>query len=270
MISISTKKVLTIAGSDSLSGGGLQADLRTFQEYGVKGLNALTCIVTVEPETDQITVHEVSEKMLRSQLEECLNQEVAVDVIKIGMLANLETAKIVAEYLKQVNKPIVLDPVLALKESGLTSGQDIVNFFNQELMPLAIITTPNLKEAELLSGIKEINSLEKMKEAAQVIHKTGVKHVVIKGGQRLPGNTAYDVFYDGVDFLILQEKKLENGFNNGAGCTFASAIASGISLDYPMKEAVIRAKEFVYEGIQYGIPFLPGLGNVYQGGKNKQ
>ncbi len=265
------KKVLTIAGSDSLSGGGLQADLRTFEEYQVTGLNVLTCIVTVEANTDKVTVTELPLSLLETQLEECFNEVPAIDVIKIGMLANIETAKVVVKALKKHREiPVVLDPVLALKESGLTSSQDIIDFFKTELMPLADITTPNLKEAELLSGLGKLDSLEKMKEAAQLIHKTGVKHVVIKGGQRLEGRLAYDVFYDGQNYMILEEDKLLNGYNNGAGCTFASAIASGMALGYHLETAVRKAKSFVYEGIEYGIPFLPGLGNVFQGGKSKR
>lgn len=262
------KKVLAIAGSDSLSGGGIQADMRTYKEFQVRGLNTLTCVVTVLPETDTVIIHEMNLKDIEKQLKICLAEE--VDVIKIGMLANIEIATLVVSYLKKYpHIPVVLDPVLALKESGFTSSQTIIDFFNQELMPLATITTPNLREAELLSGINQITNIEKMKEAAKVIHKTGVKNVVIKGGQRLSGPTAFDVFFDGKTYTILEEEKLKNGYNNGAGCTFASAIASGMAKQEGIKEAVIQGKEFVYEAIQYGIPFLPGLGNVYQGGKNK-
>lgn len=267
---MSVTKVLTIAGSDSLSGGGLQADLRTYKEYNIEGSNVLTCIVTVAPNTDEVTVLGVSLPTLKAQLRECLSKENEIDVIKIGMLADIEIAKVVANHLKKVKDiPIVLDPVLALKESGLTSSQDIIDFFNTELMPLATITTPNLREAELLSGLVGIDSIEKMEEAARIIHKTGVKNVVVKGGQRLKGETAYDVLFDGTTVTILEEKKLANSYNNGAGCTFASAIASGIATGLTVEESVRKGKVFVFESIEYGIPFLPGLGNVYQGGKNK-
>ena len=259
---MSVTKVLTIAGSDSLSGGGLQADLRTYKEYKIEGSNVLTCIVTVAPNTDEVTVLGVSLPTLKAQLRECLSKENEIDVIEI--------AKVVANHLKEVKDiPIVLDPVLALKESGLTSSQDIIDFFNTELMPLATITTPNLREAELLSGLVGIDSIEKMEEAARIIHKTGVKNVVVKGGQRLKGETAYDVLFDGTTVTILEEKKLANSYNNGAGCTFASAIASGIATGLTVEESVRKGKAFVFESIEYGIPFLPGLGNVYQGGKNK-
>lgn len=265
------KKVLTIAGSDSLSGGGLQADLRTFEEYGVYGENAVTCIVTVEPETDKVTVHEVSLDMVKHQLETSLVDTKGLNSIKIGMLASIEVANVVAEFLKQQKDiPVVLDPVLALKESGLTTEKDIIDFFNKELMPLATITTPNLREAELLSGIESIDSLEKMKEAAHFIYQTGVKQVVIKGGQRIKGPVAYDLLYDGTHYEWLEHKKILNGFNNGAGCTFASAIAAGLAKGYAVEESVKKAKDFVYEAIEYGIPFLPELGNVYQGGKSKE
>lgn len=265
------KRVLTIAGSDSLSGGGLQADLRTFEEYGVAGLNVVTCIVTVEAKTDIVEVHEVSLEMVEHQLEAVFKEEQQLDGIKIGMLASIEVAKLVAEFLKkQKNIPIVLDPVLALKESGLTTERDVIDFFKNELMPLAAVTTPNLREAELLSGIDPIDTLEKMKEAAQLIYQTGVKQVVIKGGQRIKGPVAYDLLYDGKQFRWFKHEKILNGFNNGAGCTFASAITAGLAKDYSVEKSVEKAKNFVYEAIEYGIPFLPGLGNVYQGGKSKE
>ena len=262
------KNVLTIAGSDSLSGGGLQADLRTFKEYGVNALNAVTCIVTVDPKSDKFTIYDVGQDFLQEQLETSLNQEENVDMIKIGMLGNLDIAKQVASFLQQhPDIPVILDPVLSLKEEGHTSNEEIVSFFREKLLPLGLVTTPNLKEAELLSGLTPIDSIEKMKEAAQMIQATGVEQVVIKGGQRLPGKWAVDVIYDGQEYVILRDEKLSNGYNNGAGCTFASSIAAGIALGLTPKEAIVKAKEFVHEAIEYGQPFLPGLGNVYQGGK---
>lgn len=264
------KRVLTIAGSDSLSGGGLQADLRTFEEYNVSGKNVVTCLVTVEPKTDKVEVHEVSKEILKRQLESCLSDFEKIDGIKVGMLASIETAKIVAKYLKKNTQiPIILDPVLALKETGLESDQSIIEFFRAELLPLATLTTPNLAEAELLSGIEPIDSLEKMKQAAKIIYQTGVSYVVIKGGQRIKGSVAYDLLYDGSDYTIFEQQKISNGFNNGAGCTFASAITSGIAKGWSVEKSVKEAKIFVYEAIEYGIPFLPDLGNVYQGAKNK-
>lgn len=262
------KTVLTIAGSDSLSGGGIQADMRTYEEFDVCGLNVLTCIVTVTPQTDSVKIYEVPTELIEEQLQTCFKQK--IDVIKIGMLASIEVATLVVSYLKKYPKiPVVLDPVLALKETGLTSSKEIITFFKEELMPLATITTPNLKEAELLSGLEGISTLAGMELAAKKIHKTGVKNVVIKGGQRFPGEKAYDVFFDGQEIQILTEKKLSNGYNNGAGCTFASAIASSIARGETILNAVMNGKKFVYEAIKYGIPFLPDLGNVYQGGKNK-
>ncbi len=264
------EKVLTISGSDSLSGGGLQADLRTFEEFNIIGENVVTCIVTVEPKTDKVKIDEVSLEMIKNQLDYCLKDSANLKAIKIGMLANIETAKVIASYLKGIkNIPIVLDPVLSLKETGLDSGVQIINFFKDNLMPLATITTPNLKEAELLSGIENIDSLEKMKKAAKLIHKTGVTYVVIKGGKRMEGPIAYDLFYDGSQYTLLEAKKIRNGYNNGAGCTFASVIASEIAKGYPIEQSVKNAKLFVYDAIENGIPFLPDLGNVYQIKKSK-
>lgn len=262
------KRVLTIAGSDSLSGGGLQADLRTFTEYGLEASNVVTCLVGVDVNEDKVEIHEVSTQMLKHQLKK-VEESNEIIGIKVGMLASIETGKLVASFLKTKETPIVIDPVLALKESGVESNQSVIEFFKKELLPLATITTPNLREAELLSGIDPIDSLEKMEEAAIRIYQTGVKNVVIKGGQRFEGTMAYDLLYDGEKSVILEQQKIKNGYNNGAGCTFASAICSGLAKGMDVLESVKAAKIFVYEAIEYGIPFLSELGNVYQGGKNK-
>ncbi|MGO3731668.1 MAG: bifunctional hydroxymethylpyrimidine kinase/phosphomethylpyrimidine kinase [Vagococcus sp.] len=260
------KKVLTIAGSDTLSGGGLQADLRTYYEYQVSGSNVLTCIVTVKPTTDEVTIFDLPIEWVKEDLQTCLAPNNNVSVIKIGMLANLEIAKLVAKELKKVRTiPIVVDPVLALKESGMTVKQDIIDFFLKELMPLGTITTPNVREAELLSGMESIQTVSDMKKAAHIIHQYGVKNVVIKGGQRILGSKAIDVLYDGNQWHEFYQPKIFNGFNNGAGCTFASAIAANLANEETIYESVKEAKKFVHVSIENGVPFLPELGNVWQG-----
>lgn len=259
------KQLLTISGSDSLSGGGLQADLRTFYEHGVQGKQLLTCIVTVDAITDDVNVYDTPKETLNVLLEESITPDLSG--IKIGMLATLDTAKDVAKALEEITDiPIVLDPVLALKETKNEVPSDITQFFKERLMPLATITTPNLREAEMLSGIFPIDSVARMKLAAENIHKTGVKYVVIKGGERILGEKAIDVLYDGIRFYEFTQEKIDTRSVNGAGCTFASAIAANLVNGMSVVDAVESAKAFVYGAIWHGIPFLPELGNVWQVG----
>lgn len=255
------KRIVTISGSDTLSGGGVQADLRTFHEYGLEPLHVLTCIVTVNQETNAVNVYESPSNVIEDGFTELTSLE--YDGIKIGMLATLDIARQVSSFLTNQNVPIVLDPVLSLKESGFSENQDIVNFFKENLLPKATLTTPNLREAELLADMS-IKTVEDMKVAAVKIYATGVSYVVIKGGQRLSGGLAVDLLYDGKTFTIFEMAMLNNGYINGAGCTFASAIASNLILGESTKEAVQKSKEFVHRAIENGIPFLPGLGNVWQ------
>lgn len=261
-------KLLTIAGSDTLSGGGLQADLRTFREYGITGDNVLTCIVTMGRETEEISIGELPISVITDQLKEAEKQLDAYQGIKVGMLANLETAQVVASFLEKVHTvPIVLDPVLALKESGLTTSQDIVTYFIERLLPLATITTPNLHEAELLSGIEPIDTVEKMILAGKKIQSYGVPYVVVKGGLRMPGTEAIDVLVTPETEHVYRNPKLHSGCNNGAGCTFASSIAAERVNNDNMREVIQSSKDFVYRSIENGVDFMDGLGNVWQKGK---
>lgn len=262
-------KLLTIAGSDTLSGGGLQADLRTFREYDIIGENVLTCVVTMNQETKDIKIEELPMPVISDQLLEAEQRLETYQGIKVGMLANLATAQAVAAFLEKVDTvPIVLDPVLALKESGLTTSQDIVAYFTDTLLPLATITTPNLHEAELLSGMTNIDTIEKMILAGKKIQSYGVPYVVVKGGLRMPGTEAIDVLVTPDKESIYRSDKLHSGFNNGAGCTFASAIAAEMVSNDNMSDVIQASKDFVYRSIENGVDFMDGLGNVWQKGKS--
>ncbi|WP_170175029.1 bifunctional hydroxymethylpyrimidine kinase/phosphomethylpyrimidine kinase [Vagococcus acidifermentans] len=262
--------ILTIAGSDTISGGGLQADLRTFQEYGMNGLNVLTCIATLS-DTQMIQVDAVQEELLNEQLNQITTYLPQLNAIKLGMLGTVDNAVTIARFLARLREdiPVIIDPVLALKESPLTLELDAVTVFQEQLLPLATIVTPNLREAELLSGMTNIASVDDMKQAAANIFNFGAKQVVIKGGARIPGSQAVDVFYDGSTYRELVVSKLPTNTTNGAGCTFASAIACGLAKGLPAEQAVADSKEFVYYAIKYGQPFSEDYGNVWQGGLAK-
>lgn len=255
-----TKTILTIAGSDTLAGGGLQSDLKTFEDYRLFGLTAITCIAVMKD--NQFEIHDLPTNLLQDQLD-TIKQEVDLSAIKLGLIHDVTALSIVKNFLQSFDGPIVLDPVMAFKETDHVYSQAYRAGLIQ-LFPFATIVTPNLKEAELLSQQK-ITALPEMKQAAQAIVQLGATAVVIKGGERLAGELAFDLFYDGNQFNLLSKPKLTKKTINGAGCTFASAIASNLVLGKNLETAIVDSKEFVYQSILNGITLKNGEGNVWYG-----
>lgn len=255
-------RILTIAGSDTLSGGGLQADLVTFSEYGNVGFTAITSIVTVVQE--EFFIHPIEQRLFKEQLK-TIQSLPKMDGIKIGLLPNVAMIKEVGGFLQKNQEAfVVCDPVLVFKETGTQVVENEAQAMIQHIFPFADIVTPNKEEARVLSEMCEIHTIDEMKAAAEKIHRLGAKSVVVKGGARLDGGLAVDVFYDGIDFLTLETKKLDTLNNNGAGCTFASAITSAKVNGMTVQEAIIDAKDFVYQGIQHGVVLTDTIGNVWQ------
>lgn len=246
-----TKYILAISGNDIFSGGGLYADLATYTTHHLHGFVAVTCLTAM---TDKgFEVFATDSSVFSQQLKSL--KDVPFSGIKLGLLPNVEIAELALAFVKEhADIPIVLDPVLVCKEN-----HDVeVSVLRDELLkflPYVTIITPNLVEAELLSQ-KSIQTLEDMKAVAKELHELGAKHVVIKGGNRFSQTVAVDVFYDGQDFHILENPVLNHN-NIGAGCTFASSIASQLLLGHPVLEAVQFSKNFVYQAIlhsdQYGV-----------------
>lgn len=246
-----TKYILAISGNDIFSGGGLYADLATYTTHHLHGFVAVTCLTAM---TDKgFEVFATDSSVFSQQLKSL--KDVPFSGIKLGLLPNVEIAELALAFVKEhADIPIVLDPVLVCKEN-----HDVeVSVLRDELLkflPYATIITPNLVEAELLSQ-KSIQTLEDMKAVAKELHELGAKHVVIKGGNRFSQTVAVDVFYDGQDFHVLENPVLNHN-NIGAGCTFASSIASQLLLGHPVLEAVQFSKNFVYQAIlhsdQYGV-----------------
>jgi pyridoxine kinase len=240
-------KIVTIAGSDASGGAGLEADLKTFEEYGLYGMAAVTVIATMDPEKNWYhRVFPVEEAALRSQLETVF-KGVGVVAAKSGMLGTFYAVELVKEYISACHiKNYVLDPVMVCKGAGEALNPELNSAVAEKLLPLSELVTPNLFEAEQLSGVKEIASLEKMKEAAKIIHGKGARHVFIKGGAKLSNQkNALDVFYDGTNFEILEGELINTSWNHGAGCTTSAAIAAGLALGLPVHEAVQLAKRFI-------------------------
>ena len=261
------KLALTIAGSETSGACGMQADLKTFEEYGVYGLVALTSIVTMDPENGWAhDVYPIDLHLLKKQLKTALSGR-KINAMKTGMLASLEVIELVRSTIDQHHlQNVVIDPVMVCKGENTPLNVDAANALRDILLPVADITTPNLFEAGILSGLGTLKSVDDMKAAAQKINALGAKCVVVKGGRALPGDVATDVFFDGKEYLLLEKPKIQDASNNGAGCTFAAAVTAGLATGLSIPAAVVKAKAFVYAAIKHGFRFNQYIGQVYHGG----
>ncbi|MHA7274734.1 bifunctional hydroxymethylpyrimidine kinase/phosphomethylpyrimidine kinase [Arthrobacter sp. TMT4-20] len=257
---------LTIAGSEATGGAGAQADLRTFQELGVFGIATLTCIVSFNPKdnwTHRFVA--VEPQVIADQLEAVLTCY-PVETVKIGMLGTPATIDTVATALKsQQWRNIVLDPVLICKGQEPGAALDTDQALKANILPLATVVTPNHFEAESLSGMT-INSIEDLQEAAKRIHEISGAVVVAKGGIRLEGENAVDVYFDGTTLELLSAPKVGEVAVSGAGCTLAAAIAAELSKGASPLDAARTAKSFVTEAIRHRLSSQAPFDAVWQGG----
>lgn len=246
-----TNYILALSGNDIFSGGGLHADLTTYTVHKLHGFVAVTCLTAMTEKGFE--VFPTDSTIFAHQLASLKN--VPFSAIKIGLLPNVEIAEQALEVIQaHQDIPVVLDPVLVCKETHDTEvsqlRDELLKFF-----PYVTIITPNLAEAQLLIQ-RDIKTVEEMKQAARDLYELGAKHVVIKGGNRLDKDKAIDVYYDGQTIEVLESPILTSN-NIGAGCTFASSIASQLLLGKDPLEAVRLSKEFVYRAIEtsddYGV-----------------
>ncbi|WP_188457015.1 pyridoxine/pyridoxal/pyridoxamine kinase [Virgibacillus oceani] len=262
---MSMKKTLTLAGSDSSGGAGIQADLKTFQEYGVYGMNALTSIVTMDPTNGwSHGVFPIDVDIVEKQLDTILS--VGIDAMKTGMLGSVEIIELGARKIDEFKlDKAVIDPVMVCKGEDEVLQPENTDAMRELLLPRAAITTPNLFEAGQLAKTGPIKTIDGMKDAAVKIHDLGAKNVVIKGGKALDHEKAVDLFYDGKDFTLLEKEKLDTTYNHGAGCTFAAAVTANLANGKSVKEAVEAAKEFVTAAIAQGWKLNEYVGPVKHG-----
>ena len=244
------RTALTIAGSDSVAGAGIQADLKTFAALGIYGVSAVTA-VTAQSTTGVAAVFPLPAQAVRAQIDE-LSRDVEVAAVKTGMLATADIVRVVADALGLFpHGNVVVDPVLHSGGPGARTllAADAVSMLKARLLPKAAVVTPNVPEAEVLSGI-QVDSLSTAREAAKRIAALGAGAVVIKGGH-LAGPLAVDVlFYDGV-FTELEAARSAFDSVHGTGCTFASAIAAGLALGDDIPGAVQRAKRYTTGAIEH-------------------
>ncbi|MDM5186066.1 pyridoxine/pyridoxal/pyridoxamine kinase [Bacillus sp. DX4.1] len=267
---MTVKKVLTIAGSDSSGGAGLQADLKTFEEYGTFGLSAITTIVTMDPDHNwHHHVYPIDKELVQKQLKTIFSDG-KLDAMKTGMLGSIDIIKLVSDVIETYEmQNVVIDPVMVCKGENEPLHPENRIAIRDFLLPKATIVTPNLFESGQLSGVQEIKTVNDMKEAAKRINDFGAKNVVIKGGKSLTNHSAIDLLYDGVEFVLYEAEKIHTNCNHGAGCTFAAAITAGLARGLSIQAAVAKAKDFTTEGIKSGFDFNEFVGPVWHGAYHK-
>lgn len=259
-------KALTIAGSDSGGGAGIQADLKTFQELDVYGMSAITAIVATHPETKQ-GVFPQSFDAIEAQLY-TIERDIGVDAVKTGMLFTEEVITNVAKWLKQIETDnIVVDPVMIGKMGSALLKDDAIDAMKTKLIPLAKIITPNMPEAARLLEVDGLQTVSDLKMAAKELHKLGPQYVLVKGG-RLKG-PAIDVLFDGKQFYLYEAPRINTIHTNGAGCTYSAAIAAQLAKGNSVPEAVEVAKKFITAAIRHSFGFKRGVGPTYHAAYGK-
>ncbi|MGM7689824.1 bifunctional hydroxymethylpyrimidine kinase/phosphomethylpyrimidine kinase [Staphylococcus felis] len=262
------KKVLTIAGSDTSAGAGMQADLKTFQEHDTYGMVALAAIVTMDKKTWSHDVTPIPFDIFNKQLETVIS--IGPDAVKTGMLGTQEVIKRAGEaFIESGAKHFVVDPVMVCKGEDEVLNPGNTDAMIEHLLPKATVVTPNLFEAGQLAGLGTLKSIDDMKKAAEIIHKQGAKHVVIKGGKALDQDKSYDLYYDGEHFYQLTTDMFQQSYNHGAGCTFAAATTANLANGQSAKDAVINAKAFVASAIKNGWKMNDFVGPVDHGAANR-
>ncbi len=253
-------KVLTIAGSDSSGGAGIQADIKTFSALGCYGMSVVTAL-TAQNTRGVTSVHAVPAAFVEDQLEAVFN-DLGADAVKIGMLYSVDVVETVARQLmKHSAKNIVLDPVMSAQSGDRLLQDKAIGAVKDLLMPLATVVTPNVPEASVFLN-RPIYTWEDMREAAIQLASCGAGSILLKGGH-LDGSDSTDAFYLCREdrFIVLEAERIATRNNHGTGCTFSSAIASFLARGIPLEKAVKQAKEYLTKAIGAGAEFEIGSGN---------
>ncbi len=251
------KQVLSIAGSDSGGGAGIQADLKAMSANGVFAMSVITAVTAQN--TEEVTaVHELPGSIIAAQIDAVFD-DFDVAAVKTGMLSSIDIVQLVARRMKaQQVAHLVVDPVMISKSGHRLLKPDAVDMLVKELLPLAEIVTPNTHEAQQLSGI-EIKTLADARQAAKAITKFGCRYVLIKGGHLL-AERGTDLLYDGRFFNIYKGEFIDTPHTHGTGCTYAAAIAAQLARGKSMPDAVQAAKTYVTEAIRHSLAIGHGRG----------
>ncbi|MCD7894620.1 MAG: bifunctional hydroxymethylpyrimidine kinase/phosphomethylpyrimidine kinase [Erysipelotrichaceae bacterium] len=250
------KTALTIAGSDCSGGAGIQADLKTMCSLGVYGMSVINAL-TAQNTTGVYGIMNVTSEFCELQLDSIF-QDIYPDAIKIGMVSSSDLILSIVKKLKEYDaKNIVVDPVMVATSGAKLISDDAIETLQKELIPIASLITPNIPEAEVISGMK-ISDKKTMEEAAQLIYQKSKVNVLVKGGHLI--EEAQDCLYDGHEYHWFVSKRIDNPNTHGTGCTLSSAIASYLALGYPLVEAIENAKAYLTGALAYGLDLGKGSG----------
>lgn len=250
------KHVLTIAGSDTCGGAGIQADLKTFSAQGTYGMSVITA-VTVQNTQGVFGCQDISPAIIQGQID-AIFTDIEVSAVKIGMVSQIETIHAIADKLEEYQpKNIVLDPVMISKSGFPLMQEEAMDALITRLVPLAHVITPNLPEAEVITGMT-ITNLEEMEAAAKVIYKMGAKNVLMKGGHL--EDSATDLLYNGESILLLEGDRIQTKNTHGTGCTLSSCIAANLAKGKSIAEAVRISKDYITTAILHSLEIGKGVG----------
>lgn len=250
------KKALTIAGSDSSGGAGIQADLKTFSAHGVFGMSVITAI-TAQNTQGVFAVQDISPEIIAKQID-AIFDDIDVDALKIGMVSVIDTIKVIAEKLKANNfKKIILDPVMISKSGYSLLQPEASDALIKHLLPLAMVITPNIPEAEVITGL-HIETIEDMKKAARAIHSLGAAHVLIKGGHMQ--DDATDILFDGTNYFEYHGQRIDTKNTHGTGCTLSSSITANIAKGMSVEKAIAESKKYITTAIEHSLDIGKGVG----------
>jgi len=254
-------RVMTIAGSDSGGGAGIQADLRTFAMLGVHGCVAVAA-VTVQNSIGVKGFHEIPLDVITGQIQ-AVAEDIGIQAAKTGMLASSEIIAAVAETWRglEAAPPLVVDPVCASMHGDPLLHPSALNALRNDLFPLATLVTPNLDEVALIVDIEVIDTATQ-REAARALHALGPKWALVKGGHLRSSSHSPDLLFDGADFYEFDAERIATGHDHGAGDTLAAATASALAHGYPVPDAVAFAKQWVTECLRAAYPLGHGHGPV--------
>jgi len=246
-------RVLIIAGSDSGGGAGIQADIKTCSAFGAYAMTAVTA-VTAQNTLGVHAVEMMPAALVKAQIEACLS-DIGADVVKIGMLGTKEIIDVVAEAVDELDAFVILDPVAVATSGDALLNEDAIEALREKLLPLADLVTPNVPEAALLTGLN-IKDVDDLTKAGDALLSRGVYAALMKGGH-LVGKSVVDVLVSEEGANIMSGPRLHMRHTHGTGCTLASAVAANMALGLDLDEAVMRAREFVFEAIRTA----PGFGS---------
>jgi hydroxymethylpyrimidine kinase/phosphomethylpyrimidine kinase len=250
------KRILTIAGSDSGGGAGIQADIKTITVLGGYGMSVLTAL-TAQNSMGVQAIHPVPPEFIAQQLDSVLS-DIGADAVKTGMLFDRPTIKVVAEKLKRYEvEKVVVDPVMVANGGDPLLVPEAQDALARDIVPLSYLITPNIPEAGVLCG-RSIQTDKDARDAARTIHGMGAKNVLIKGGHR--EGPAVDILFDGENFFEFKKERVNTPHTHGTGCTYSAAIATFVGQGYPLKDAVGMAKDFIHTAIRFALPLGKGHG----------